>query len=106
MLQVVVHWLFMLSVVASCVAAAFVARRFLRARPLSHRHLARITLGGEVLLLWAALGPLGWSVQTFGGSSPGENLDDALRKVTSLVGAVLILFEGAWRQSRAGGDNA
>jgi hypothetical protein len=63
-------------------------------------------LAGEALLLWAALGPLGWSIQTFGGSSPAENLNDALLKVTSWIGAVLILFEAAWRQGRAGGDNA
>ena len=109
MLRVALHWLLMLSLVASCLGAAFLAQWFIRARgirPLNHRHLARIMLVGEVLLLWAALGPLGWSIQTFDGNSAAENLNDALLKVTSWVGAVLILFEAAWRQAHTGDNNA
>ncbi len=50
-------------------------------------------LVGSAFLLVAAIGRLGWSIQTIDGHSPPERLDQVLFLILSLVGTFLLVFE-------------
>jgi hypothetical protein len=50
-------------------------------------------LAATVLLLTAGIGRLGWEIQTWGGGTPPESLDQWIFLVLSLLGTVLLVFE-------------
>lgn len=49
-------------------------------------------LVGSGLLLVAAIGRLGWSIQTIAGVSPPENLDQGIFLILSLCGTFLLIY--------------
>jgi hypothetical protein len=53
----------------------------------------RLFLLGTGLLLVAGIGRLGWPIQSIGGSSPAEKLDQAIFLALSLFGTFLLLLD-------------
>ena len=48
---------------------------------------------GSALLLVAGIGKLGWSIQTYGGTTPAENLNERIFLVLSHLGTFLIFVD-------------
>ena len=48
---------------------------------------------GTILLLTAGIGKLGWHIQTWGGQTPAESINDWLFFLLTIVGAWLLFTE-------------
>jgi hypothetical protein len=72
--------------------SAFLAHRFV---PVLVGNVARALsfLLGSGLLLVATIGGLGWAIQSFGGNTPAELLNQSLFRRLSLSGAFLLIYD-------------
>ena len=96
MAHVLLFYVKALVYVAACLALGWLSATLARSRwptladSLTH---AVVFLLGSGLLLVAAIGRLGWGIQTWGGDSPAERLDQRVFLVLSLLGTFLLVFE-------------
>lgn len=101
--RVVLNYLFtamyvLLSFTAAAVLA-WIARRKLP-RLSNEVVLAAANLCGTGFLLVAGIGRLGWSIQTYDGTTPPEVLDARIFWSLSVLGTVLLVYEFAARKFR------
>jgi hypothetical protein len=78
---------------------AWIVVRIVRARKpalLSERFRGFLVIGGALFLMIAGTGGLGWTIQTWGGNSPPEKLNQTLLQVFAHVGTFMVFVDLLW----------
>jgi hypothetical protein len=91
--EVVIEYLWVLGGVISVVALAGISAKMLKSRLRSGSQRLEwwMELSGTVLLAFAGIARLGWSIQSWGGDSPAEQLNTAIFYSASGLGLWLLL---------------
>ena len=64
--------------------------------PCTQKVYALLQCGGVGILLWATLAKQGWNIQTWGGESVGEKVDQWVFRVLCVVGSFLLVLSVTW----------
>ncbi len=98
MLKVIVHYLIVVLSVAVNIVLALAVTRFIKSRYpklIDESNSNILLICSAAFLLWAGIGKLGWSIQTFGGHTPPEKLNMVIFWILSHIGTFL-LFTHIW----------
>jgi hypothetical protein len=93
---VIFHYFYAFILVAATSICALLFIRFSRSKcpKLINKHIRLIYLiVGTGFLLVAGIGKLGWSIQTFGGNTPAERLNEWIFLFLSLFGTFLLFID-------------
>ena len=103
MSQVWLNYAKVIGFIGSNFCLALAVSWFLRSKlafePSARVH-ALVILAGTAFLLVAGLGKLGWTLQTWDGNTPPEQLNDLLFRIFSYLGMFFVFFEWVWSYSK------
>jgi hypothetical protein len=90
-------WSSLILVILSCALgyAVGAAYEFVTDRP-SARMIAVVQMGGAALLLWGTLFVRGWSIQTFGGVTLTERVNQWIFRALYCAGTTLLVASLVW----------